>query len=262
MKKIKAKLCFFMVLLLFSSCSNTDFKSLYTSSDYNAVIEKADYLLSEELDKEALYYRMMSYYKLMDYEGTTMDAELYIALYNKEKNNELHDALRLSLYFSDLEKAIKAGRLIHDKFEMDKTEAFAYFSSLMEAEDYENANKVYNEIRPTITPKEAAILLLRSKASSVLLISNLERWYEEEGYSDEYLNILASAATLLIPRGEGDLILPLLLEAETKTTNPRVYLTIGDIYASLDNIQKARIYYLKCEDTNPSLVKLKLASLR
>ncbi len=251
-----------IALFLFTSCFNEQPEALYSSSDYDGTIELSSSILAENIDKKALYYRMMSYYKLKDYEKTCIDAELYIILYNNDKDEMLHDALRLSLYYSDAEKAVRAGALIESKFTMSKAETFAYFNALMLIEDYEKANDVYNNVRGSLSGREATLLLSSAKASSVLILSNLELWYTEEGYSEDLLNSMLGISNLFISRGEGELLLPILLQIEPECTNSRIYLTIGNIYAASGLIQKARVYYLKAEEDFPTLVKMKLSSLR
>lgn len=261
---MKRILFFLLIITLFLliSCLNKQPEGLYSASEYQEAIELSTDILKDNIDKDALYYRMMSYYKLKDYPKTCIDAELYIVLYNSDKDEKLHDTLRLSLYYSDAERAVVAGSFIESKFAMSKAETFAYFNALMLIEDYDKANAVYNNVRSSLSGKEATMLLSSAKASSVLILSNLELWYAEEGYSEELLNTVLGITNLFITRGEGELLLPILHQIEPECTNSRIFLSIGDIYAASNSIQKARIYYSMAEEDFPTLTKIKLQTLR
>lgn len=250
-----------VLLFLFASCSSGfDYSKAYESQQYNEIISQSEADLRRTIDPKTVYYRFLSLYKLGQYEEAARSAELYCILENSDYDDTLHDALRLVLFYGEEDAALNSGRRIYQHYTMTKQEQSAYFQLLMSAEDYDEATAFYNEIRGDMSGKEAAEMLIAAKASSLLIVSNLEAWYSESGQDSKLIDAVISTISLLNTRGEGELILSLALSL-TRSNIPRLSLALGDLYYSMGYPQRARVYWAEARDAFPSLVERKITSL-
>ena len=251
-----------ILILLFSlfSCKNNNYEKLYSSSDYVSLIEITNKDIKSSLDSDMLYYRFMSLYKTYDYQEAAKNATLYYLLNSNNYDDRLHEALSITLFYSDNTLAKRAGAILKEHYELRKEEKIASFHVLMEEEDYDEATSYYNSIRGTLTAKEATEMLIATKASSVLIVANLEAWYSENGQDKKLVDEVISAISLLNTRGEGSLILSLALSLD-RSDEPRLSLALGDLYYSLGYPQKARVYWGEASEAFPTLIEREFTSL-
>lgn len=250
---------FIALLFLFPSCSSYDFKRAYDSGQYESVIEMSGSDEKYIYSSVAQGYRMLSAYQLEDVDTAVDAAKMYVML--SEQTSEFRrNALRILLFFSDDKYAILAGEELRETSVLSEDENVCYFTALMDDGRYDEASRLYNEIRGSLSAKSAAQMLLKTSASSSLIVSNLQQWYAEEGLSDELVDTVISTISLLNTRGEGSLILQLALDIDDGNT-PRLSLAIGDLYYSLGYVQVARQYWNKARSAFPSLVDRKFNSL-
>lgn len=251
-----------LVLLFFlSSCgSDFDYGKAYEEQQYNEIITRSSEALKSSISTDTVYYRFLSLYKVGQYDEAARSAELYCILENSDYDDKLHEALRLVLFYGEEDAALGAGIRIYQHYTMTKQEQSVYFQLLMSDEDYDEATAFYNEIRGNMTGREAAEMLIAAKASSLLIVSNLEAWYSESGQDSKLVDAVISTISLLNTRGEGELILSLALSL-TRSNIPRLSLALGDLYYSMGYPQRARVYWAEARDAFPSLVERKITSL-
>jgi len=262
----RVTVCLISLVFLFClpSCKpkTSGFKTMYESGDYESVISKAGDLLEYKMDKDALYYKAMSEYKVGDMQSSVKSATLYSVLYSSEKDEKVRDTLRILLFYGDRKiGSFDPGDLLHSSYEMSKEEYEAYFVSLMDSALYEKANSIYLEIEGKLTKREKAMMLIHGKASSDLIISILDSMHAEEGESEEYISTLTEAAKMMNERGEGMKIMQLLIESYGGGRN-EVSLMIGDIYFKEGVRDRAIRYWTEAYASFPDEVRERLTTSR
>lgn len=258
---IKVSAAVVLLFIILCSCSSGfNYSKAYEAQQYYEIISQSTEDMKSTLTAETVYYRLLSFYKIGDYEEASLSAELYCILKNDDYDERLHEALRLILFYGDEDAALESGRRIYEHYEMNVQEQSTYFQLLMGDEDYEEATRFYNEIRGGMTGRQAAEMLIAAKASSVLIVSNLEAWFSESGQDSKLVDAVISTISLLNTRGEGELIIPLALSL-TRADTPRLSLAIGDLYYSLGYQQRARVYWAEAREAFPSLIERKFTSL-
>ena len=134
-KRMIVKNIFLIFLFLFSSCSpGFNYEKSYESGNYDVIIEHAESELASRIDKTHLYYKMVSHYRLGEYDQAVECAQLYYAMFNDDKGKEINDALSIMLYHSenDVEMSIYAGRLLTEAQGARTDDYAAYFIALMD----------------------------------------------------------------------------------------------------------------------------------
>lgn len=243
--------------LLFSSCSADDLQSLYENGDYESLLESC----SGSLEEDNLYYTMMAQYRLGEEEKSQETALVYSLMYGGKNERRSANALRIMLIYSpETRIRIDAGSTLVSSSQCTVSDEMYYFLALMEREEYEMASDVYNSLRGRISSRNAALLCINAGASGTLIVQNLEGWLSEEGTGQEFEEALASASRLLLDRGEGQLILPLVLEAN-RNPSSRWALILGDIYAQNGDRTSARTYYSQAYSAYPEVVTSRLVRL-
>ena len=253
----------FLFLFLFSSCSSgINYEKSYENGNYEEIIEHAESELASRIDKTPLYYKMVSHYRLGEYDQAVECAQLYYAMFNDDKGKEINDALSIMLYHSenDVEMSIYAGRLLTEAQGARTDDYAAYFIALMDGGRFQEAADLYNEIRSSLSAQTAAFMCIAARSSSTLITSNLEAWYTEGGYSDDLRRALVSAANLMMQRGDASMLLPLAISCYNKSGNGLIAVLIGDIYLNEGDINKASAYYSEAYEEYPQLVQNRISS--
>ena len=254
----------FMVLSIFilTSCTGQDYADLYSSGEYDTLLALCDEDLSSSIDPDALYYKMLCHYRLGQFEEANRSAIVYYAVADKDDDARLDDALRIILYYNDDSLlAVKAGERLCSRPGAGVDEKMSYFKALMATGDYEKAAELYNSIRGELTDRQAALMCIDSKASSTLIVSNLEAWVLADGRSDETRDAVMSAARILLARGEGQLLLSTALNVY-QVGDSLLAILIGDIYAQMGIPGTASTYYSYAYEDFPQMTMSRLRALQ
>ena len=254
----------FMVLSIFilTSCTGQDYDDLYSSGEYDTLLALCDEDLSSSIDPDALYYKMLCHYRLGQFEEANRSAIVYYAVADKDDDARLDDALRIILYYNDDSLlAVKAGERLCSRPGAGVDEKMSYFKALMATGDYEKAAELYNSIRGELTDRQAALMCIDAKASSTLIVSNLEAWVLADGRSDETRDAVMSAARILLARGEGQLLLSTALNVY-QVGDGLLAVLIGDIYAQMGIPGTASTYYSYAYEDFPQMTMSRLRALQ
>lgn len=262
MKKFSFFLILASFLFLFPSCNEEkNYLELYKSGNYEELLKETDSAIEKELSDDAIYYKMLCHYNLQQYSEAGDAALLYYAMYNSSNEEKTDDALRILLYYSsDPAVRLKAGSTICSHPGVLLRDQLVYYSVLMKNDLQDEASALYNVFREEISGRQAAVITLNARSSSTLIVSNLESWLSEEGRSEDFDNSVKTACSLLISRNEGSLILSLALSIWRESDNV-LSILIGDIYAQMGQIEKARSYYSLAYRALPDIVEQRLYSL-
>lgn len=253
----------FLFLFLLSSCSSGfNYEKSYASGNYNGIILQAESDLASGIKKTPLYYKMVAHYRLGEFDQAVECAQLYYAMFNDDKGKQINDALSIMLYHSegDVEMSIYAGKLLTQTQGARADDYAAYFIALMDGGRFQEAADLYNEIRSSLSAQTAAFMCIAARSSSTLITSNLEAWYTESGYSDDFRRALAGAANLMIQRGDGAILLPLAISCYNDSGNALIAILIGDIYIDEGEINKASAYYSEAYEEYPQVVQKRISS--
>lgn len=251
------------LFLFFVSCSSDSYSSIYEQGDYERLVTMCDRALEEGLSQDALYYKMMACYRLGRQEESVDAALAYSLIYSSKEDERLSNALRIILlYDDDPVLRVQSGHRLADSGSGRTSDQMYYFSALMDIGDYETAAEVYNSLRDRISSRDAALLCISAGASSGLIASNLESWYSQEGYSQEFRNAVVEASGILLQRSEGQLALPLVFRIRQGESDSLSNLILGDIYAQMGDEKSARTYYGLAYLDYPSAVSGRLIQLQ
>lgn len=252
-----------IVLLVLSSCgASFDYSSAYQEGRYQDIIDQSSVELARRLDDDALYYRMLSAYQLDDDQAALDAAMLYWAMNSQDADERLADSLRTVLARSqDPMIAVEAGRLLCSSDETALYDRMSYYTALVRAGEDEEASGLYEQIRPNLSAETAALMCIAAQAPSTLILSNLEAWSAEEGTGDDFDAALVSALRLLIPRGDGELLLPLSIVAY-QDGDSRLAIAVGDAYAFIGDLGSAAAWWQKAASDYPEAVDGRLRSIR
>lgn len=265
-KHFMSRSIFFLFLFLFilASCSSGfDYEREYEEENYQKIIDHADSELSSYIRKTPLYYKMISHYRLNEYSKAVECAQLYYAMYNDEEGKAINDALSIMLYHSDgdVEMSVYAGEILTSSNGTRADDYAAYFIALMDGRRFQQAADLYNEIRSSISSQTASFMCIAARASSTLIVSNLEAWYMEDGYSDALRSALFGASALLSRRGDGLILLPLAQSCYESSGNGLMAVLIGDIYIANGETNKASVYYSEAYEEYPQVVQNRISRI-
>lgn len=260
---MRIKCLLLIVLLVLSSCgASFDYSSAYEEGRYQDIIDQSSVELASRLDDDALYYRMLSTYQLGDDRAALDAAMLYWAMNSKDADERLADSLRAVLARSqDPVIAVEAGRLLCSSDEAALFDRISYYTALARAGEEEEATALYEQIRPSLPAQTAALMCIAAGSPSTLIISNLEAWSSEEGTGEDFDAALVSALRLLIPRGDGELLLPLSIVAYQEGDS-RLAMAIGDTYASIGDLGPAAAWWQRAASDYPEAVDGRLRAIR
>ncbi len=250
-----------LISFLLCSCTpKTDFSALYTSAEYERIVEESELILHEDLDLDVLYYRMMSQFRLGAIDDSLISARLYAACRDTYSDQKTRDALRIMLFYAEPSESCYAGKKLSSRFTISAAEALVYFSSLMKTERYDEADKLYSSQRPNLTDRQAVLMLLGGRASSESILSEIKKWSNAIDEDNEFDRALVSAIRLFNERGEGKMLLDLAL-ARYDSSKDELALAIGDIYFTEGDAGRARSYWSNAYDTFSDEVKARLTYL-
>ena len=252
-----------MVLLLFPACSGeADLATMYSEGRYEELLSICDDSLSDSIDADHLYYKMLCHYRLGQFREANRSAVVFYAIQRGEDDRRIDEALRIILYYNDDSTlSIRAGEYLCSRPGAGTDEKIAYFKALMSCGEYDRAAGIYNDVRGEISDRSAALMCIDAEASSTLIVSNLEAWVMEEGRTQETREAVMEAARILIPRGDGELILTVALNVY-EVGDSLVAIMIGDIYAQMGIPGTASTYYSYAYEDYPQMTTSRLRALQ
>ena len=248
-----------LISIFFISCTpNFDYKAKYDSGSYEEIISNSKEVLSNKLDKDALYYLFMSQFKVGYIDESLPAARLYFACYKKDQDQRLRDSLRILLFYSNDREKCYVGKFMKSYFTLSEAEMIAYFTALMRVKDYNSADLIYNESKTTLSNKSRCVMLISGKASSELIMKELRDL--DENPDSDFDSLLIQAINVLNERGDGDMILNLAIK-HYDSSKDALALVIGDIYYYKQDIAKARSYWSNAYNSYTDEVKRRLKNL-
>ena len=251
----------FLILPLLFSCSNDEnsLSSLIDGGKYSEALAAADVILSEKLDEEALYTKLVSQLRMGMLRDAGKTASLYVMLFD-ENEEHLERALSAVIHFSGNDGfAAAAGERLSKLRPLGKSESMALFLRCIELGRIPDAEMIYRNIRSELSESENAYMLLRMEENPSLVLASLESLYGEQGSSAVYLRILREALRVFSMNGWGEMILP--LAAQTYRGDPDIAIAIGDIYYSMKNYPAAADWWREAAEVRPSDWRMRMRLL-
>ena len=256
------RICLLLLLpLLFLSCTGKakeDIADAFQAKQYEVVSTKGPAYLHEHFDREVLFEKMIAEYRLGKNEDAVHSAILYAASFAQDNDDNYRSALTIILYFGNTKESLQAGQsLLSYGQSLNLNQITAYYSTLIKVGEEEKANSFFTSVYPQIKSDEALKILIVGNGPSIQIITGLENLYIQTGTTESFLALLKQSLPLIISRGEGESILPLLIKAN----NPEDYLLdlyIGDIYAFMGYRTRAEGFWRRAQQAYPEMVKTRL----
>lgn len=261
-RKVYVSLLAAPLLFAIMSCSPAyEWEANYQAGKWEEVIAEADRVLEDKIDSTALHYKALSHYNLKENDEAASAALLYYAMNSKTPDERLHDNLRVILYCHD-SAVVRAwaGETLIESGLATTGDNVSLFSVYMEMGDYVAAADLYNAIRPGLSDRTAAMMCINARASSSLIVTNLEAWLSSQGESAELETAVATSAAILLQRDEGYLILDLCDRLYDEGDNS-LAIAIGDIHLQMGYPQAARRWYSSAYEEYPQVVMERLELL-